>query len=382
MHIQCIRTSDELAGLADEWNRLAVDVPFQSCDWLETWWRIYGDSADRGDRTAELLTAAVRDNAGRLVGLAPWYLETSSWHGRVLRLLGTYGVCSDYLGLLAEPGRVVEVAGILAEWLTEQPNVQWDLIELDSVDPDNEVACHLAAQMKSRGSLINLRPGPNCWRIALPTDWETYLANLSPSHRKQVRRQRRRMFETGRAILHSVERDDELPAALELLVDLHQRRQVSLGNQGCFASVPFVAFHREVARRFLQRGRLRLHWLELDGRPLAAEYGLAGTNVICSYQGGFDPAATDESPGHLATLATIKLAIEQGFTAFDLLRGDEPYKAHWRAIARPSVRLRIVAAHASARIRYGVWVAATTLKDQLASGLKLAGAFQDSSSMP
>jgi hypothetical protein len=37
MHIQCIQTGNMLAGLADEWNRLAVDMPFQSWDWLETW---------------------------------------------------------------------------------------------------------------------------------------------------------------------------------------------------------------------------------------------------------------------------------------------------------------------------------------------------------
>jgi CelD/BcsL family acetyltransferase involved in cellulose biosynthesis len=129
-----------------------------------------------------------------------------------------------------------------------------------------------------------------------------------------------------------------------------------------------------VTRRFLRRGRLRLHWLELDERPIAAEYGLAGTRTVYSYQGGFDPTASDESPGHLITLATLKLAIDHGFSALDLLRGDEPYKAHWRAVARPSVRLRIVAAHTSARIRHGVWAAATALKDQLAGAARFAEA--------
>ncbi len=379
MHIQCIRTSDELtgsAGLADAWNRLAADVPFQTWDWLEAWGRIYGNSTDQVGHAAELATVGVRDDAGRLIGRAPWYVENSSWHGRVLRFRGTHGVCSDYLGLLAEPGLEAEVAAVLANWLTEQMRGQWDLIELDSVDPENQIVCHLAAQMKSLGSLINLRPGPNCWQVALPTDWETFLASLSPSYRKRVRRQQRRLFETGRALLRTVDCEDQRRAALEILVDLHQRRQVSLGNQGSFACDPFLAFHREVTHRFLQRGRLRLHWLELDGRPVAAEYDLAGTRIVYSYQGGFDPAAIEESPGHLATLATLKLAIEQGFSAFDFLRGDERYKAHWRAIARPSVRLRIVAEHASARIRHGVWVAATSLKDQLAGGLRLAGAFQ------
>jgi CelD/BcsL family acetyltransferase involved in cellulose biosynthesis len=369
MHIQCIQTGDELtgsAGLADAWNQLAADVPFQSWDWLEAWWRTYVEAADRPGHSAELATVAVRDDAGRLVGLAPWYFDSSSWHGRVLRFLGTHGVCSDYLGVLAAPGHEAEVANTLATWLTDEARGDWDLIELDSVDPENLAVCHLAAQMKSRGHLINLRPGPNCWQIPLPANWETYRAGLSQSHRKQVRRQERRLFATERAKLHSVNCEDDRLAGFEILVDLHQRRQISLGNHGSFASDSFRAFHQEVTRRFLRRGRLWLNWLELDGRPVAAEYGLAGTRTVYSYQGGFDPVASDESPGHLITLAMIQSAIEQGMTGFDFLRGDEPYKAHWRAIARPSVRLRIVAAHASARIRHGVWAAATALKDQLA----------------
>jgi CelD/BcsL family acetyltransferase involved in cellulose biosynthesis len=377
MRIQCIRTSDEVADtgvLADAWNCLAADVPFQSWDWLEAWWRVYGESNDRNDGAAELAIVAVRDDAGQLVGLAPWYFESSAWHGRVLRFLGTNGVCSDYLGVLSAPGCEAEVADALAVWLTEHARGEWDLIELDSVDPENQPVCHLAAQMKSRGHMINLRPGPNCWQVPLPADWETYLAGLSPSHRKQVRRRQRRMFETGHAKLVTAKTESDRLAGMERLIELHQSRQVGLGHPGSFACDRFRTFHEDVTRRFLQRGRLRLQWLELNGRPVAAEYGLAGAKVVFSYQGGFDPAASDESPGHLITQGAIKLAIEQGFSGFDFLRGDEPYKAHWRAIARPSVRLRIVAAHTSARIRHGVWAAATTLKAQLTSVARFAEA--------
>ena len=37
------------------------------------------------------------------------------------------------------------------------------------------------------------------------------------------------------------------------------------------------------------------------------------------------------SPGKLSMMAAIQFAIDQGCEFFDLLRGDEPYKANWRA---------------------------------------------------
>ncbi len=376
MPIECITTVKQLAaaGIASVWNRLAAHSPFSSRDWLEAWWRHFGGAAN-GGQPGDLLTLVVRDEIGQAIGLAPWWLDRSSWTGRVLRFLGSHGVCSDYLGVLAEPRKDEEVAATLADWLTGEAAGQWDLIDLDGIDAEDRVMRQLAAEMKSRGCLINLRPGPSCWRIDLPDTWDGYVAQLSRPLRKRVRRIERNMFESGRAVLLTVEREDELPRAMEILVDLHQRRQISIGNTGSFASRSFTDFHRDVTRRFLRRGRLRLHWLELDGRPVAAEYGLASRHAIFSYQGGFDPRLEDESPGQLATVATIKLAIAQRFAAFDFLRGDEQYKAHWRATPRASLRIRIVADHASARIRHGVWVAARTLKDQLAGGLKHAVAF-------
>src|SRR5262249_30656192 len=148
------------------------------------------------------------------------------------------------------------------------------------------------------------------------------------------RRLVRKYFATGRVQLRSVRSADELDSADKILVDLHQRRQRALGQTGCFASQPFAQFHRDVLPWLLQTDQLRLHWLELDGRPIAAEYHFTSDGVMYAYQSGIDPESLAHEPGRLATIATLQAAIEQGFTSYDFLRGDEPYKAHWRAEPR------------------------------------------------
>jgi CelD/BcsL family acetyltransferase involved in cellulose biosynthesis len=150
---------------------------------------------------------------------------------------------------------------------------------------------------------------------------------------------------------------------------LHQRRRIALGQPGCFASDRFGEFHREVASELLAAGQLRLFWLELDGSPVAAEYQLAGGGVTYAYQAGVDPLRIDEEPGRLITIATLQHAIAEGQQAFDFLRGDEPYKAHWRAEPRQTHSYRVAAGSRAARIRHHAWTAADGMRDWLKTGI-------------
>ena len=165
-------------------------------------------------------------------------------------------------------------------------------------------------------------------------------------------------------MLHTVADEASLVGAMDVLIDLHQRRRRSLGDPGCFASPRFTSFHREAAARLLDRGQLRLHLLELDGEPVAAEYHLqGGDGVIYAYQSGIEVAALGHAPGRLATMAILRTAIAEGFRGFDLLRGDEPYKAHWRARPRPMVEIRVFSGKPSDHLRYGMCVAGDLMRD-------------------
>ena len=92
---------------------------------------------------------------------------------------------------------------------------------------------------------------------------------------------------------------------------------------------------------------------------------------------GMEPDAAACSPGRLAHLATIQRAIRQGHRALDLLRGDEPYKAHWRARPHPMVRLRVVPARVGPQLRHGLWAAGRHMKEWIKKGLRVVGARED-----
>ena len=196
---------------------------------------------------------------------------------------------------------------------------------------------------------------------------------LSSRYRRQIRRLEDDYFKNGRAILHNIEQIDDLPWAIDLLVDMHQRRRQSLGQPGCFASPRFTAFIRGVLPDLMRQGRLQFYWLELDGRPVALEYHLTGGGVLYEYQTGVDPEVLEFQPGKLLNLAAIRRAIEQGYRAVDFLRGDEPYKAHFRAAPRPILEVRIVPNRTSARLRHNLWLAGSRLKQWVKAGTRGEG---------
>ena len=94
-----------------------------------------------------------------------------------------------------------------------------------------------------------------------------------------------------------------------------------------------------------------MSWLEIAGQPVAAEYHFARQDTTWAYQGGVDPDRIDEEPGRLSMIRTVQHAIGEGHKKLDLLRGDEPYKAHWRAEPPATCDIQIVPDRSTARWR-------------------------------
>ncbi len=166
---------------------------------------------------------------------------------------------------------------------------------------------------------------------------------------------------------------EEFDQFFEILIKLHQGRWQRRGMPGAFASPLFRAFHREIAAKLLAEGRATLTWLELDGSPLAAEYRLHGDGVMYAYQSGIDPDRLQIKPGELANMAAIKNAIERGQQGYDFLRGDEQYKARWRAQSTTHAFGPRDSPARFGTIRHRAWVAGQNVKHWIKSGLKTVG---------
>ena len=346
--VRLVTGSELSADLLERTAPLDVAGPFGRAMWWSSWWR------HLRQHRSELFLLTVWDG-DQLVGLAPWYTYRAFGLGRVIRFLGDGRACSDYATIATLPGYRAEVWNEVTKWVIAEAGQSWDAFILSgasAADEEFQTFCH---HMEEQNIVVDQRTLSNTWRLTLPETWDAYLAELSKQHRNRVRRMQRDMFDPGRATFHRVTSLAELDRGFAIQRHLHELRRNSLGDAGCFANPRFDAFLREACERFLEQGALRLQWTEVDGQPVAFDSGFVDGKGVFVYQTAFDPATSDISPGRLHLQQSIMNAIEEGLTFFDFLRGDEPYKAHFRATPIPVLETRLIGPRLLRRLGHQVW---------------------------
>ena len=377
-HVALHRRLDELAPISAAWRELAGGVPFREWDWFRAWWQTFGENATHRMPRRQLFTYVVYDDSGTVAAIAPFYLEQRHDLSRTLRIVGSDAVCGEYLGILSQPGLERQIAETLAnhisrdhpslfDWLSGDPRQRWHFLEMAPVADEDSAVEPFVAQMAALGHEVDRRAADSCWRLQLPETWDELLSGCAKSHRKALRRAARRLDEPHTYTVHHAETQPQLDQGLQILADLHAARWQGRGQSGCFAQPGLMEFHRAATAGLLAADRLHLYWITKNARPIAAEYHLVGDDTLYVYQGGLDPAHLDEEPGHLATLAGARWALDRGLRAIDFLRGDEAYKARWGARPQSCRQWRVVAPIPSARMRHRAWRAQRQVKAWLKS---------------
>lgn len=312
-----IHSLDQLRDVEDEWRRLAErrGNAFLTPEWFRCWFEHYGEAAAP-------LVPSLRGADGRLTGLMPLALERSG-RPRVCRIAGAN--LGDRFHPICEAGDEPVVAAVAGEALASGPE-RWSVLALDHVDVERP---WIAALAGATGARLHTRerPAGGLPQIDLSRHrgWDEYLATRSKNTRQQLRRFPRRAAKEHQVGLRRTERPEELLGDVEAFFELHQRRQAAHGGSS-LGTERARAFHAEFAAACLERGWLRLWFLEFDGRPVASLYGWRLGERYSYYNSGFDPDESRLSPGLVLLSAVIESAMEEGAAVFDFLLGEEGYK--------------------------------------------------------
>ena len=360
-----VTTTHQFDDLRAQWNALAGSIPFRRWEWSQAWWK------HCRPKRSELAILAIYDADHQLVGLAPCFSTYTIGRGRVLCFLGSGQACSDYMTMLASPAFEDSVVQAVAEWVNENARA-WDAIELDGVQVGDRQVYHLANCLRQRGFWSQSTPLESCWSIDLTAGWDAYLNRLSKATRKRMRRLLRHSIESGSVTVRRAETRDDVARGLAVLRDFHQRQHAIGGQRAAFAGGHMTSFLEDIADRFFETGDLLLSWIESDGKPIAATFDLAGDKTAYSYQWAYAPDAAHLSPGWLSLVATSRVLANEGFTTYDLLRGDEHYKQSWGATPQPMTKMRITAPRAVSRVRHMMAVAEQRGRAWLKHNLKRA----------
>jgi CelD/BcsL family acetyltransferase involved in cellulose biosynthesis len=252
-----------------------------------------------------------------------------------LEFVGDLEVC-DYSDLLVDPAYEEEVAAALLPALLH-PDGEDVALCLHNLSAASRTPTLLRRTLEAHGLTVTLDEIETCPTIELPDNWDDYLALLRGKDRHELRRKIRRA-EAAVQVEYAVTHDaDTLEENLETFFALHRMSQQDDKRE--FMTADKAAFFRDMAQQMWQAGWFDLTVLLADGVAIAALCSLPYGTTYAAYNAGYHPDYAHLSAGILLFANRIQTAIAQRRTAFDFLRGNEPYKYRFGASDRPLSQL-------------------------------------------
>jgi CelD/BcsL family acetyltransferase involved in cellulose biosynthesis len=242
---------------------------------------------------------------------------------------------SNYNDLIVANGDVAAAAGLFEFALSER--VHFRRLDLKWVRQDSNLAAALhvlSGRRELAGCYLSDR---DYFYIALSPTPAEYLASRSRVFRKGVNRILRRAAAEG-LTMNELTPADLPPARLvELFLSLHFSR---FGEKSAFRpglpNTPFVELALPIL--FAER-QLHAFAVSKEDNILALDLSFRGARGLCTWNGGYSPSAECWSPGRLLLLSGIQRASQLGLEEYDLLRGNQEWKASWANRSRTVGRI-------------------------------------------
>jgi CelD/BcsL family acetyltransferase involved in cellulose biosynthesis len=335
-------TAAARAALGEKWQALellAEPSIFLSWAWIETWLEVVIEPA------MNLLLIEVQ-KAGVCCGLALAAVcerGAGPFRSRVAFLnelpVGGRDLTMEKNGVLAHAGLERAMFAAVTAALARS-SLRIDEIRASGIDqrylsePDDRAVAVVVTDERRR-----------CWLLGKPEteavaslDLTALLAQLSRSRRWQITRfQRLAEAEGGAVVLDEARETAEAARWFERLAELHTVYWQQQGKPGAFRNPRWQRFHWRLIERLLPAGQVQLVRIRAGEVELGYLYNLRQRDEMANIQSGFAYRADNRwRPGYLSHLLAADAAQRQGCRRYDLLMGDDDYKA---TIARPGAEL-------------------------------------------
>jgi CelD/BcsL family acetyltransferase involved in cellulose biosynthesis len=306
--------------LQGEWNDLLIrsnsNRIFSTWEWQSTWWTAY--------HPGELWVITCRDDANRLVGLAPWFIDTSEKYGRVVRPIGCVEV-TDYLDIIVDRNSTQLVFEALSDFALTNKQL-FDIINLCNLPEASPTYEQFATALNVHGFEVTLTQQEVCPVIHLPSTWEGYFELLDKKQRHEVRRKLRRAEGAPEKIewyivgeQHNL--NEEIEKFLHLMAASQYEKAKFLEDQ------QNMAFFKAIVPIIFKNHWLQLSFLVINDEPASAYLNFVYGDSVQVYNSGLVPDKYGHLSAGIILLAhNIRTAIENGYKIFDFLRGNEIYK--------------------------------------------------------
>jgi CelD/BcsL family acetyltransferase involved in cellulose biosynthesis len=290
---------------------------FLTYNWNWHWCRHYLASG------RSRLAIAVARHQGEVVSI--WPMVTQRQAG--LRVATFMGMPISQYGEVMVDRKDPRSDGWLAQgWDYVRNNLGADLVLLRKVRDDSAAGAFMAKLGVRRD---NEQAAPYI-DLTGETSFDSFDQRYSGKDRKNRRRKRRRMEETGAVDCHRVTGPANRAAAVAVAM---QRKRNWLKQQGLVSTAVtdarFDAFFRDAAASTERPAGCEIVELTVDGTSVATKITVSDADYRGLHFTSYDPAAEKYSPGILILETMIAEAIAEGITTLDFMAPAAPYKLEW-----------------------------------------------------
>ena len=326
------RISDvQFIDMRDKWNSLLerslTNEVFLLWEWVYSWWDVFKD----GSR--ELYILCGKNPSGKMIGIAPFYLQKKILFGNIkrniVRFCSSLETYPDHLDIIAtkEYGHLFSEA--ILTYLF-QHNKDWDLMKLDGVHENSIIKKYLTSTPPKIGGLfITSVPDTKCPYLVIDKTFEGYLKSFSPKKREALLRKRKILMNREKAQLRTVHSGEEPEKYIQALFALHDERAKQKGIKTTFTGEGVYQFHNKIIHSLLKDGKVVLAFLYKESEPLVSYYCIKHNQKYYYYQAGLSREGEKKSAGTVLFSLLIENAFQEKYKEFDFLRGSEEYKFYW-----------------------------------------------------
>jgi CelD/BcsL family acetyltransferase involved in cellulose biosynthesis len=322
-----IRDLDAFAALKDEWNELTETrtIPFARHEWFFSAYEEFYSGK-------KPYIVGVRQN-GRLVSICP-LIEERLGPVKICEIIGVGPIaewgCVPVDDLKAFEPLIDAIVGVRHAVILQR--LRHDMPGQTTLN--NALSLIKPVQIRRTASPAHNLPFVN--------DWRGFYASLSSSRRKQLRRKRRQAENLGTVVFRIVSPE---PGAVDAPFDEFAAVEHASwkGEAGVSLNTsPKVRrFFRKIAETFAGLGALRFFFLDIDGRPAAAQFALEYGNRLWGLKIGYDQAMGKVSPGLLLDEEVFRYCHESRIASYEFLGKADAPETFWNPEIRSFVNLHI-----------------------------------------
>lgn len=327
--MEVLEDAAALAQIEPAWRELACpagpSTPFMQPEWIRAWWRAFGQ-ADR-------LRVVAIWQGDRLAGVLPLMLSQERRYGISVRRLGA--LANDHsprVDVLLASGAEGVVEAI---WrYIASIEAQWDIFELPRLVTNSPTLQQFSERAHSGGFRFGTWQAEASPYIAIGADWNDYLAGRSRNFRKEVRRKRRHLSQSGQSSLEIFADPSAVTAALDDALKIEADGWKGRAGSAMQSTPEVQRFYREQAVEMAAMGKLRLHFLKFGGERIAFDLSLKFDHRLYSLKSGFRNAQAADSPGLVLLSLMLEHYMSSDLEEIDLLGEEDDFKGRWTDTTR------------------------------------------------